>query len=199
MKSPFSQRLSWVGSNKAYCSLLTSKRPSQNGFSIVTTVAGPSSDRPFSCPITNWPAGIRTNSRRRPRGRGIESAADSGSADVESPDQDAKVVPAFGAGLPTSPKRPTAGLPDSGDLAVGTGARSGAPRTTGAPPPASSSAPSSGGSSIPVYRFRSSARRWACRRTKSPISLPRISFQLPWKGAFRSIQVISRSQAWASN
>jgi len=38
---------------------------------------------------------------------------------------------AIGAGLPTSPKRPTGGLHDSRDLAVGSGAGSGDPRTTG--------------------------------------------------------------------
>jgi hypothetical protein len=37
---------------------------------------------------------------------------------------------ALGAGLPTSPKPPTAGLPESGDLAVVPGAGSGDPRTT---------------------------------------------------------------------
>ena len=37
---------------------------------------------------------------------------------------------ALGAGLPTSPKPPTAGLPESGDRSVSSGAGSGDPRTT---------------------------------------------------------------------
>ena len=48
-----------------------------------------------------------------------------------------RFVPAatLGAGLPTSPKPPTGGLHDSRDLTVGSGAGSGAPRTTGAANP----------------------------------------------------------------
>ena len=75
MKSLFSQPLSWAGSNSENCSLVTSKRPIQKGRSIGTWPAGRSSAQPSCCPITNWPAGIRTSSRRMLADSGMTSAA----------------------------------------------------------------------------------------------------------------------------
>jgi hypothetical protein len=78
--------LSWLGSNCAYCRLVTSHAAIQKGRSRWTRVGGRSSSAPAELPMLNSPAGMRTNRISSPSPRATVRCQGSSRTPIDHPD-----------------------------------------------------------------------------------------------------------------